>query len=67
MYTYVLCACMVAIEAKKKALYAPKTRVSDVWEPTCGFWDLNTGLLQEYLVLLTTEPSLLNPIAYLLI
>lgn len=27
-------------------------------EPPCGCWDLNSGLLEEQSVLLTTEPSL---------
>jgi hypothetical protein len=30
----------------------------DVCEPPCGFWDLNSGPLEEQSVLLTTEPSL---------
>jgi hypothetical protein len=28
------------------------------WEPPCGCWELNSGLLEEHLVLLMTEPSL---------
>jgi hypothetical protein len=29
----------------------------DGCEPPCGCWDLNSGPLEEQLVLLTTEPS----------
>ena len=30
-------------------------------EPPCGFWDLNSGPLEEQSVLLPTEPSLQTP------
>jgi hypothetical protein len=30
----------------------------DGCEPSCGCWDLNSGLLEEQSVLLTAEPSL---------
>jgi hypothetical protein len=30
-------------------------------EPPCDYWDLNSGPLEEQLVLLTTEPSLQPP------
>lgn len=29
----------------------------DVYEP-CGYWELNPGFLEEYIVLLTAQPSL---------
>jgi hypothetical protein len=32
--------------------------ITDGCEPPCGCWDLNSGLLEEQSVLLTTEPSL---------
>jgi hypothetical protein len=32
--------------------------ITDGCEPPCGFWKLNSGLLEEQSVLLTTEPSL---------
>ena len=32
--------------------------ITDGYEPPCGCWDLNSGPLEEQLVLLTTEPSL---------
>jgi hypothetical protein len=32
--------------------------ITDVWEPPCGCWDLNSEPLEEQSVLLTTEPSL---------
>ena len=37
-------------------------RTSDLFtegcEPPCGYWELNSGPLEEQSVLLTTEPSL---------
>ena len=30
----------------------------DGWEAPCGFWELNSGPLEEQPVLLTAEPSL---------
>ena len=32
--------------------------ITDSCEPTCGCWELNSGLLEEQSVLLTAEPSL---------
>jgi hypothetical protein len=32
--------------------------IIDGCEPPCGCWDLNSGPLEEQLVLLTAEPSL---------
>jgi hypothetical protein len=32
--------------------------ITDGFEPPCGFWELNSELLEEQLVLVTTEPSL---------
>jgi hypothetical protein len=32
--------------------------ITDGCEPPCGCWDLNSGPLEEQLVLLTAEPSL---------
>jgi hypothetical protein len=32
--------------------------ITDSCEPPCGFWDLNSGSLEEQSVLLTAEPSL---------
>ena len=29
----------------------------DGWEPPCGCWEMNSGLLEEQSVLLTAEPS----------
>jgi hypothetical protein len=36
----------------------PGTGVADINEPPCGCWEMNSGLLEEQPVLLTTEPSL---------
>jgi hypothetical protein len=32
--------------------------ITDICEPPCGCWDLNSGPLEEQSVLLTAEPSL---------
>ena len=32
--------------------------ITDGYEPPCGFWELNSGPLEEQPVFLTTEPSL---------
>jgi len=32
--------------------------ITDGCEPPCGFWESNSGPLEEQKVLLTTEPSL---------
>jgi hypothetical protein len=32
--------------------------ITDVCEPPCGCWDLNSGLSEEQSMLLTAEPSL---------
>jgi hypothetical protein len=32
--------------------------ITDGCEPPCGFWELNSGPLEEQSVLLTSEPSL---------
>jgi hypothetical protein len=32
--------------------------ITDGCDPTCGFWELNSGPLGKQSVLLTTEPSL---------
>ena len=32
--------------------------ITDGCEPPCGYWELNSGPLEEQSVLLTTEPSL---------
>jgi hypothetical protein len=44
-----------------QCLQTHQKRVSDLidgCEPPCGFWDLNSGPLEEQSVLLTDEPSL---------
>ena len=35
--------------------------ITDVCEPPCGCWELNSGLLEEQSVLLSSEPSLQSP------
>jgi hypothetical protein len=52
MYVSALSACTPAYQ--KRASDA----ITDGCEPPCGFWDLNSGPLEEQPVLLTTVPSL---------
>jgi hypothetical protein len=40
--------------------------ITDGCEPPCGCWELNSGPLEEQSVLLTTEPSSLQPIFFYL-
>ena len=49
---WVDCCCLQTHQ--KKAL----DPITDGCEPPCGCWELNSGPLEEQLVLLTTEPSL---------
>ena len=37
--------------------------IMDGCEPSCGCWELNSGPLEEQMVLLTTEP-LLKPLTH---
>jgi hypothetical protein len=37
---------------------SPKARITDGCELLCGYWELNSGPLEEQSVLLTAEPSL---------
>lgn len=56
----------VHYEVQKKVLDSPGTGIMDSWEPSCWYWELNSGLLgplQEQQVSLTTESSL-NPGSY---
>jgi hypothetical protein len=38
--------------------------ITDGCEPPCGCWELNSGPLEEQLVLLTSEPSLQTEICH---
>ena len=52
-YAYnILLVCMPAGQKR-----APDP-ITDGCEPPCGFWELNSGPLEEQSVLLTAEPSL---------
>ena len=51
MYMSALCS----LQTHQKRTLDP---ITDGWEPPCSFWELNSGPLEEPLVLLTTEPSL---------
>jgi hypothetical protein len=46
------CGCLQILQKRESDL------IMDGCEPPCGCWDLNSGLLEEQSVLLTTEPSL---------
>ena len=37
--------------------YTVTDSITDGCEPPCGFWELNSGPLEEQSVLLTAEPS----------
>jgi hypothetical protein len=55
---------MSALSSSMPALSEEGTRSHGGCEPPCGFWDLNSGPLEEQLVLLTAEPSLSpNPLS----
>ena len=51
-YMWVHCCCL---QTDQKRALDP---ITDVCEPPCGCWDLNSGPLKEQSVLLTPEPSL---------
>ena len=58
MFTlHVLCICSTH-RAWEKSIGFPGPGVTDGWDLLCGCWELNLALLQEQLVLLTTELSL---------
>jgi hypothetical protein len=52
-YVYEYIGCSLRTYQKKAS-----DPITDGCEPPCGCWDLNSGPLEEQLVLLTTEPSL---------
>lgn len=45
---------MLSLTYQKRAL----NPTTDVYEPSCECWELNSGPLEEQAVLLTAEPSL---------
>jgi len=51
LYMRVHCSCL---QTHQKRASDP---ITDGYEPPCGCWELNSGPLEEQLVLLTTEPS----------
>ena len=48
---YVHCSCLQTPQKRASDI------ITDVCEPPCGCWDLNSGPSEEQAVLLTTEPS----------
>jgi len=57
VFLFVLFVCLFVFEGVR----FPRNEIADSFEPTCGFWELNSGPLEEQPVLLTTEPSLQPP------
>lgn len=52
-------ACVPGVQGVQKGgMEFSGTGVTDDCEPPCGCWELYPGLLQEWPVLLTAEPSL---------
>jgi hypothetical protein len=52
IYLFIICVYTVAVFRRGHQIF-----VMDGCEPPCGCWDLNSGPLEEQLVLLTAEPS----------
>lgn len=52
--------CLLPAEPRN-GVSSPGTRVTDGSEPQSRCWELNPGSLKEYLMVLTTEPSLQPP------
>lgn len=55
--TSVLCACLASTETRS-GHWNPCVRGPDGCEPLYWCWELNSGLLEEQPMLITTEPSL---------
>lgn len=43
----------------EEGIVSPGTGIRDSWEPPCVRWESNPGPVEEQLMSLTTEPSLL--------
>jgi hypothetical protein len=53
MYVCVSHVCLLPVEARRgQGIGFPGTGIIDVYEPLCGYWELNPGLLQEHRLLL---------------
>lgn len=57
MYVCVPAVCLISLEARRGCLTPWHRSYMDGYEPPCGCWDLDLGLLQEQ-VFLNSEPSL---------
>jgi hypothetical protein len=58
-----MCVCVLhewCLQRPEESNRSPETRITDCCEPSCGSWELNSGLVGKQMVLLTTEPSLLS-------
>lgn len=70
MYVFYICGCFACmcvcvlhewcLQRPEESNRSPETRITDCCEPSCGSWELNSGLVGKQMVLLTTEPSLLS-------
>lgn len=56
MWLFYLLVCLCTMWTRRG--YCIKIVVTDAYEPPCACWDLNSGTLEEQLVLLASEPSL---------
>jgi hypothetical protein len=55
---------MSTLSISSDTLFDP---ITDGCEPPCGYWDLNSGPLEEQSVLLIIEPSLQSPLLFILL
>ena len=56
IYLFYVCEYTVAVFMHTRGGH--QIPITDGCEPPCGYWELNSGPLEEQSVLLTTEPSL---------
>lgn len=51
------CACST-LRSQKRAPDSPETGIINSCELSCGYWEVNLGLLEMQWLLLTAKPSL---------
>ena len=54
---FIYCVCNILSACMSKGQKRAPDLIIDGCEPPCGCWELNSGPLEEQVVLLTTEPS----------
>jgi hypothetical protein len=65
---YLFISCMSALPACTTACHKKASDpITDGCELSCGCWGLNSGPLEEQIVLLTAEPSLQYNVVYILL